>query len=283
MALRRQSTRQGLFESSPSLQAGKMSLTGNNPNGSSVGNPLPRRLTQADQDNADDEKQRESMHALIQSWLDSLQLISLIATFFVATEVGWLVIIIPNPGDDLSTIGQVANVGIIGALIVHGYTAIISFLAAFYLIRHKLTVAQKEEERFEEHVADSPKPMHLNEVETALGSRTCPSSSYAGPVRRLVSSGDPIIWSTDPHLVHVGPFQGRPPTLLLARCHSLCVFLAFLGFLLALMGVISFSWDRLPQSISISISILSIFCFVAAILILIVPSTKTSHMFYESH
>ena len=127
--------------------------------------------------------------------------------------------------------------------------------------------------------------MHLNEVEKARGSRTGPSS-YADdlqrPVRRLVSSGDAIIWSTDPHLVHVGPFQGRPPTLLLARCHSLCVFLAFLGFLLALTGVISFSWDRLPRSISISISISTIFCFVAAILILIVPSTKTSHMFYES-
>jgi len=257
----------------------------NSPNDFSVGNPLPRRLTQADQDNADDERQRESMRALIQTWLDSLQLISVIATFFVATEVSWLLITIPNPGDDLSTIGQVANVGIIGALIAHGYTAIISFLAAFYLIRHKLTVAQKEEEKCEEHLADSPKPMH--EVEKARGSRTASGpSSYADdlqrPVRRLVSSGDPIIWSTDPHLVHVGPFQGRPPTQLLARCHSLCVFLAFLGFLLALMGVISFSWDRLPRSISISISITTIFCFAAAILILIVPSTKSSHMFHES-
>ena len=39
-------------------------------------------VTQADQDNADDEKQRESMHALIQTWLDSLQLISVIVSKF---------------------------------------------------------------------------------------------------------------------------------------------------------------------------------------------------------
>jgi len=269
-------------EFGPPLQSGKM--TGNSPNG----NPVPR-LTQADQDDADDEKQRESMHALVQTWLDSLQLISVIATFFVATEVSWLVLTIPDPGDGLSTIGQVANIGIMSALIVHGYTAIISFLAAFYLIRHKLAVTQKEEEKVEENLVDSPKSIPLNEVEKARGSRTS-SSSYADdllrPVRRLVSSslsGDQIIWSTDPHLVHVGPFQGQPPTELLARCHSLCVFLASLGFLLALVGVMCFTWDRLPRSIGISISISTTFCMVAAILILIIPSTKTSHILYDSH
>ena len=37
-------------------------------------------VTQEDQDNADDQKRRESMHALIQTWLESLQLISLIVS-----------------------------------------------------------------------------------------------------------------------------------------------------------------------------------------------------------
>lgn len=37
-------------------------------------------VTQEDQDNADEEKQRESMHTLVQTWLDSLQLISVIVS-----------------------------------------------------------------------------------------------------------------------------------------------------------------------------------------------------------
>ena len=37
-------------------------------------------VTQEDQDKADEEKQRESIHSLVQSWLDSLQLISVIVS-----------------------------------------------------------------------------------------------------------------------------------------------------------------------------------------------------------
>ena len=104
-------------------------------------------VTQEDQDNADEEKKRESMQTLIQTWLDSLQLISVIVskipnalltapnhtnscrticilqtTFFVATEASWLLITIPSPTDrDLSTMGQLANIGILSALVVHGH------------------------------------------------------------------------------------------------------------------------------------------------------------------
>ena len=94
-------------------------------------------------------------------------------------------------------------------------------------------------------------------------------------------TGDQIIWSTNPHLVQVGPFQRQPPILLLARSHSLCVFLAFVGFVLALMGTISFAWDRLPLSVSVFATSSMAFCVVAGALILFVPSTKTSHIYYD--
>ena len=168
------------------------------------------------------------------------------------------------------------------------FAAIISFLAAFCLIRYKLTVAEKEEEKIEENLVDSPKPMmSFNDPEKARSFRTIPyADDISRPTCRPVRvnsplSGDKVIWSTNPHLVQVGPFQGSPPTELLARCHSLCVFLSSLGFLLAIMGVVSFTWDRLPRSIGIAASISTIFCLVAAILILFVPSTKTSHIFYD--
>jgi hypothetical protein len=40
-------------------------------------------VNQEDQDIADEEKQRESMDTLIQTWLDSLQLISVIVSKFL--------------------------------------------------------------------------------------------------------------------------------------------------------------------------------------------------------
>lgn len=40
--------------------------------------------TQEEQDNADEEKLRVSMQTLIQTWLDSLQLISVIVSNFLA-------------------------------------------------------------------------------------------------------------------------------------------------------------------------------------------------------
>ena len=89
------------------------------------------------------------------------------------------------------------------------------------------------------------------------------------------------IVSFNPRLVQVGPFQREPPTELLSRCHSLCVFLTFLGFVFAIIGLISFAWDRLPTSIGVAASIVMTFCLTAGTTILIFPSTKTSHIFYE--
>ena len=41
-------------------------------------------VTQEDQDNADEKKKREAMRTLVQTWLDSLQLISVIVSKFIA-------------------------------------------------------------------------------------------------------------------------------------------------------------------------------------------------------
>lgn len=233
-------------------------------------------------------------------------------TFFVATEAGLLAVTVPSRSDTLglSTLGKLSNVGFMSALVVHIFAgkiflchsflpyrwhelflfssaAIISFLAAFFLVRYRLTVAEKEEAEAEKNLVDSPKSMSLNHLEKsrAWTSHTddIHTDSRVGRRVRVSSalSGDQIIWSTDPHLVQVGPFQRQPPTELVARCYSLCLFLSFVGFILALIGAISFAWDRLPWSISIFISILTVLCLVAAILILVFPSTKTSHIYYH--
>lgn len=109
----------------------------------------------------------------------------------------------------------------------------------------------------------------------ASGVRT---TNPRGRVRVQTAPENPTIWSTNPRLVQVGPFnKTNVPIELLLRCHSLCVFLTFLGFLLAIMGLLSFSWDRLPMSIGIGASVALGFCLTAGALILIFPFSKTPH------
>lgn len=104
------------------------------------------------------------------------------------------------------------------------------------------------------------------------------TNNARGRVRVKTDSPDNhIIWSTNPRLVQVGPFQRKPPTELLSRCHSLCVFLTFLGFIFAIIGLISFAWNQLPLSIGIAASVAMGFCLTAGASILIYPFTKTSH------
>lgn len=206
---------------------------------------------------------------------------------------------LPSTGDVLSTAGQIANVCFMCALVVHAHAcrflyrfhpcddnlisflAVISFLGAFFLIRYKLEVAERDEEEIEQEIVDSPTSISSDPIKRgfstsrASGSRT---NNARGLVRvQTDSPEDPVIWSTNPRLVQVGPFRSKAPTELLSRCHSLCVFLTFLGFLLAIMGLMSFSWDRLPLSIGIGASVAMGFCLTAGALILVFPSIKTSH------
>lgn len=56
-----------------------------------------------------------------------------------------------------------------------------------------------------------------------------------------------------------------PPVRLLSRCHNLSVTMALLGFVLALLGILTFAWTALPTSVSIFSSVCLAGC-VAAVL-----------------
>ncbi|KAJ7647696.1 hypothetical protein FB45DRAFT_702523, partial [Roridomyces roridus] len=73
---------------------------------------------------------------LTQSWMDRLQLISVIATFFASTEAGMLQL--------TSNSSQIANSSMLGALVLHIFAAIISFIGAFVLVRYNLLEARQE-------------------------------------------------------------------------------------------------------------------------------------------
>ncbi|KAF9529690.1 hypothetical protein CPB83DRAFT_851982 [Crepidotus variabilis] len=274
-----------------------------------VGVPLKRYHTQAQQDEADDEQRREAMRDLVESWMDRLQLISVITTFFASTEASLLSITAPTSvntsKDGLTTAGQIANVGLVGALVVHTNAAIISFLAAFFLIRYKLRVAKKEEkDALHKTQLQQPTPfVHdkaHNELITSLAhaydvESVKPPQQHGFHPPQSEHETDPIpgpfripqthsendqeeIWSRNPHLVQVGPFQTHPPTHLLSRCHNLCIFLSALGFALALMGILAFAWDSMPTSVSASATFFMALCLSAGVVLIFVPDPADGKM-----
>lgn len=92
-----------------------------------------------------------------------------------------------------------------------------------------------------------------------------------GLVRIASPTGSRPLYSKNPHLVQIGPNDSDPPTHLLSRCHTLCIFLATLGFALDLAGMLCFAWDRFPLSVSISASFFMALCFFSGIFIVYKP------------
>jgi hypothetical protein len=58
------------------------------------------------------------------------------------------------------------------------------------------------------------------------------------------------IHSRNPHLEAVGRFHQKLPTRLLSRCHSLCIALSAVGFVLATAGIVCYAWARHPTGVS---------------------------------
>ncbi|KAI0373403.1 hypothetical protein BV20DRAFT_1041875 [Pilatotrama ljubarskyi] len=211
-----------------------------------------RKWTQEDQDETDEKARKKAMSELVQSWMDRLQLISVITTFFAAMEAQLLGSTMPDDPNEDPVIDQLANATLTGALVVHVFAAIMSFLAAFFLIRYKLTVAKREERKVESGLADA--------AASSAGQSRAPTSDS------VEQASLPPIFSSDPHLEQVGPFRrGQPPTHLLDHCHSLCMWLAAVGFVLALAGVLCFAWARLALSGGVFASVCVAVCLVSGV------------------
>ncbi|KAF8918224.1 hypothetical protein CPB85DRAFT_1549599 [Mucidula mucida] len=207
-----------------------------------------KKHTQEEQDAEDDEARRKAMKDLVQSWMDRLQLISVITTFFASVEAGMLQITTPSSPDESSAWQSACNACILGALVMHINASFVSFLSAFFLIRFKLSEAKQEELKAEgiepaPSVHTKPGSVILNMAAHHITGS--PKDPRPGPSRWQ------RIWSANPHLVQVGPFQRTPPVHLLSRMHSLCIASATVGFALMMGGIICFTWAMQPRSVSI--------------------------------
>ncbi|KAJ7270028.1 hypothetical protein B0H12DRAFT_1094100 [Mycena haematopus] len=144
------------------------------------------------------------------------------------------------PAKDEDAGNQVANSAFLAALVLHIWAAIISFMGAFFLVRYNLKEAKKEEKQ----------------------AGVDPSSKNTSSKNSFTSSYQSV--SANPYLEQIGPFNRKPPTHLLSRCHNLCILLTFIGFALALLGIVSFAWVQNPISVGIVTSVSTAICFGAA-------------------
>lgn len=260
----------------------------------------PRKRTQEDQDKDDLKAYQKAMEDLVQSWMDRLQLISVITTFFASMEAGLLQVTAPDPDNNSTRLEQASNAGLIGALVVHVNAAILSFLAAFFLIRYKVKQAGKQELKAQAAAMAGTAPLevrkpsknefralaadmngHAVDVDQTAEQGELPpvgldndgppatkTISFEHPIHgdtksflpsqsrhSTESSPEPPILSTNPELVQVGPFRRNAPIHILGRFHSLCIQLSFIGFALALMGIICFAWAKHPLSVSVFVTI----------------------------
>jgi len=180
-------------------------------------------------------------------------------------------------------------------------------MAAFFLVRYKLKIAKNEEQQTDGHVhekemVDSPRSLTPNDMERAKQDVPGNLNGTHQPIHNdhetdpipglirvdvnpVIGSARRPIYSVNPHLVQVGPFQGKPPTHLLGRCHAFCIILTALGFVLALMGILCFAWDRLPLSVSVSSSFFMALCVITGVFILLRPYPEegvlSGHIYYQ--
>ncbi|KAJ6589893.1 hypothetical protein DFH09DRAFT_1140366 [Mycena vulgaris] len=218
--------------------------TGDDTHGNGPAPSLP--TAQSAQNKADEKARRQAAKDLTQSWMDRLQLISVITTFFASTEAGMLQVTTPSTPSSASS--QLVNSAFLGALVLHIWAAIISFMGAFFLVRYNLKEAK--EEQMEVSLAQTP-PVPLARPGT---------QESLGQYWRLQP-----VWTMNPHLEQVGPFQRKPPIHLLSRCHNLCILLTFVGFGLALLGILAFAWAQNPISVGVVTSASTIVCLGGAV------------------
>ncbi|EGN91881.1 hypothetical protein SERLA73DRAFT_191900 [Serpula lacrymans var. lacrymans S7.3] len=230
--------------------------------------PPTRKRTQKDQDEADERARKRAQKDLVNSWQERLQLISVITTFFASIETGLLAMTTPTRDNDGAgnLVLRGSNAVLVGALVVHVYSAILSFLAAFLLINYKLEEATKEELKVEgiEVITASPVPGSITSKdmerdiekggespEVIDDSDDRKHGSHKKAPKRRDTSPEPPILSKNPHIEQVGLFRRAASSHLLSRFHTLCISLAAIGFVLCITGIILYAWALHPLSVSI--------------------------------
>jgi len=263
----------------------------------------------------DDDATRKAILEVVQVWLDRLQLISVITTFFASIDgllLGFMTNTIRLGVVSVSTWSnatQLMTASMTGALVFHVCAAITSFIGSFVLIRYKLLDAKKHEHTVERTASGSnyttpsapekPHLVHANTISaSAVPTRTRHRTNstlhgiashsldflpnwndiMAGLQGRVSINRVHLFDCISPRRRSKDPEKGtwtspdtqtelEPPVKLLSRCHTLSASMALFGFILAVLGILTFAWTSLPRSIAIFASACLGSCFLGGAMV----------------
>ncbi|KII95672.1 hypothetical protein PLICRDRAFT_225726 [Plicaturopsis crispa FD-325 SS-3] len=230
---------------------------------------LPMNRTDDSETDVVDKATQQANSQLVQAWMDRLQVLSVLTTFFASMDGSLLALAIEGPptaatkGKSKAHYSEFANACISGALIFHIAAAVISFVASFILLHYRIKDAKT--------VHDPPSDDD--------GTTRSPSTSFSGgrpqpdDIKPLTAKS-PI--PTSPRLIRIEPMvfiektqafdwfkrskAPEPPLRLLTRCHTLCISLCGIGFVLAIVGVLAFSWTSLSKGVSAFSTVCVVLC-----------------------
>ncbi|KAH9942153.1 uncharacterized protein BXZ73DRAFT_97575 [Epithele typhae] len=233
-------------------------------------------------DSAPPTSPKQALIAVVQVWLDRLQTMAVITTFFVSIDS--MLYSFPaktrDSNPDMWTVTDKVIMAFLGgAIILHVCASILAYVASFLLIRYRLTDAEQQEQAAEQAAEATPK----RDASTS-------SAVKAPPIQTATLSASsahtrvPSVWDWEAHLdlrALVSVHQVRPwgifrsvgcaPTApdaemgerdaavaqlarmvrTLSRCHSAAGAFAVVGFVFALVGALGYFWTGLPRALGI--------------------------------
>ncbi|PIL33524.1 hypothetical protein GSI_04147 [Ganoderma sinense ZZ0214-1] len=229
-----------------------------------------------------DDATKQALLAVVQVWLDRLQAMAVITSFFVSIDS--MVYAFPSRNPDLtawSSLDLLISASLGGAIILHVCASILAYISSFVLIRYQLSDAQKTEQSTERPSGSALGAGKAHARVQSLSIESALSEAYVD-LRALVSvykvryisvltcgmvprqsasekrdAERPASGSDDP----VAKLKGMVTTL--SRCHTLVTVMTQLGFVLALLGIIAYFWTELPQALAIFASVLLGACLLA--------------------
>ncbi|KAH9889426.1 hypothetical protein C8Q73DRAFT_766092 [Cubamyces lactineus] len=223
-----------------------------------------------------DDATKDALLAVVQVWLDRLQTMAVITTFFVSIDsmlYGYATVALPQDISLWSSVDVLKSATLGGAIILHVCASILAYLASFVLIRYRLEDAE-EQVQAAEHADESGGSTPLRQIPSQR-----PSVGNKQHVSERVGATSTITPRDFRSLVTV--YQVKPFAFVsggsctaklspetpgsedsgalrmlrsmiqtLTRCHTVVGAMSTIGFVLALIGTITYFWTSLPIALS---------------------------------
>ncbi|EIW54426.1 uncharacterized protein TRAVEDRAFT_52133 [Trametes versicolor FP-101664 SS1] len=233
---------------------------------------------------------KQALLAVVQVWLDRLQTMAVITTFFVSIDsmlYGYASVSVPPNADNWSNADLLKSATLGGSIILHVCASILAYLASFVLIRYRLDDAEEQAQTAERPSADIAHEPLDSKYQSTRGAALQPSASTTvRPVhiasrdfRSLVS-----VYQVKPFgymqrrsdALKAGPetpdtANGDAAALVtlqsmvrtLTRCHTVVAVMSNVGFVLALIGTITYFWTAFPVALGSFASVCLGLCLLA--------------------